>query len=53
LTTSTFTYEQGLMTPFQEADRPNMKKNPRPQRSGRIAASAKAEEQISPSCGSY
>jgi hypothetical protein len=36
------------MTPFQEADRPNMKKNLTPQRSGRIAVSAKAEEQTRP-----
>jgi hypothetical protein len=41
-----FTYERALMTPFQEVDRPSMKKNPRPQRNGRIAVSARVEGQI-------
>jgi hypothetical protein len=39
-----FTYERALMTPFQEADRPNMKKNPKPQRNGRIAVLARRVE---------
>jgi len=46
LTIFMFTYEQGLTTPSLAADQPNMKKSPRPQQSGRIAASAKVEEQI-------
>jgi hypothetical protein len=39
-----FTYERALTTPFLAADRPNMKKNPRPRRNGRIAVLARRVE---------
>jgi hypothetical protein len=39
-----FTYERALTTLFLAADRPNMKKNPRGQRSGKIAVSARRVE---------